>query len=102
MLGCLTTIGILEMTNLIDFTAVEVAEMAVLMDITTNFNFFDYLFVRRVNNAITNCGDNRIIQPQKLYCALSITSPRTRHIFSPEERQIYLAGIVLIDGFYYG
>ena len=51
------------MTNLIDFTAVEVAEMAVLMDITTNFNFFDYLFVRRVNNAITNCGDNRIIQP---------------------------------------
>jgi len=39
---------------------------------------------------------------QKLYCALSITSPRTRHIFSPEEKQMYLSAVVLTDGFYYG
>lgn len=33
---------------------------------------------------------------------MSITSPRTRFIFSPEERQLYLAGVVLTKGYYVG
>ncbi len=36
------------------------------MDITApinGFNFYDYLFIRRINSALNNCGDNGIIQP---------------------------------------
>ena len=34
------------------------------MDISApiiGFNLFDYLFIRRVNNALNNCGDNGVI-----------------------------------------
>ncbi len=34
-----------------------------LMDVQTAFTLYDYLFLRRVNNALNNCGDNGIIQP---------------------------------------
>ena len=36
------------------------------MDITApriGFNLYDYLFIRRINSALNNCGDNGIIQP---------------------------------------
>ena len=36
---------------------------------------------------------------QKIYCAFAITSPRTRELFTPEEKQIYLSGIILVNGF---
>jgi len=44
--------------------------MAALMDITAptiGFNFYDYLFIRRINSALNNCGDNGIIQPVKIH-----------------------------------
>jgi len=72
------------------------------LDKTDGFNFYDYLFLRRVNSAIMTCGDQNIMQPNQLYCALAITSPRTRHLSPPEEREIYNAAIILTSGFYYG
>ena len=37
--------------------------MAELMDVKLNFNLYDYMFLRRINSALTNCGDNGIMQP---------------------------------------
>jgi hypothetical protein len=38
-----------------------------------NFTLFDYLFLRRINNALVNCGDNGIMQPV-LYSTLITAS----------------------------
>jgi len=45
-----------------------------------NLNFYDYMYIRRFQNAINNCAENEKIQPNRIYCALRITSPRTRKI----------------------
>jgi hypothetical protein len=52
---------ILQMPNFIAYTAADVANLKIYMDITTSFTLFDYLFLRRVNSAIVNCGDNGIL-----------------------------------------
>ncbi len=31
------------------------------MDKNIFFNFYDYLFFRKINNALNNCGDNGVI-----------------------------------------
>ena len=49
------------MPNFIAYTAADVANLKIYMDITTSFTLFDYLFLRRVNSAIVNCGDNGIL-----------------------------------------
>jgi len=76
--------------------------MGILLDMSVGFTLYHYIFLRRVNNAINNCGDYGNILPQKIYCALAITSPRTRELFTPEEKQIYLSGIILVNGYYIG
>ena len=48
-----------------------------LLDQTEGINLHDYIFLRRVNSAVKNCGDNYLFSPAKLYCALSITSNPT-------------------------
>jgi hypothetical protein len=49
-----------------------------------------------------HCADQGYFLPAKLYCGLAITSPRAPVISSPEEKSVYLAAIILTDGFYYG
>lgn len=72
------------------------------MDRKTDLTFFDYLFLRKVASAVSHCGDAGYFLPTKLYCGLSITSPRAPVLSAPEEKAIYLSAIILTDGFYYG
>jgi hypothetical protein len=52
-------------------------------------NFYDYIFLRRVNNAVSKCGENYLIVPSNLYCALAITSPRIKRTYSPDEKMMF-------------
>jgi len=54
-------------------------------------NFYEYIFLRRVNNAVAKCGENYLIVPSNLYCALAITSPRIRKIYNPDEKMMFNA-----------
>lgn len=82
--------------------ATQVDKVLEFMDKSESITLFDYLFLRRVNNALTSCGEQGYLPPSKVYCALSITTPKTRHLSSPEEKEVYIAGIILTQGFYYG
>jgi len=75
--------------------------MQALMDVVTNFSLFDYIFLRRVNNAINNCGDNGIIQPvnqnniniysnSKKSTALCPSLRPEPASFSPQKRDSYI------------
>ena len=64
--------------------------------------FYDYIFLRKVNSALTHCSDDNYIKPDKLFCGLSITSPRAPTLSPSEEKNIFLSAILLTDGFYYG
>jgi len=57
------------------------------------------MFLRRVNNALTNCSENYLVIPSNIYCALAITSPRTKKIYSPEERIMFKTAVILSDGY---
>lgn len=43
-------------------------------------NLYDYVYMRRFNNAMNNCNENEKIPPNRMFCALQITSPRTRRL----------------------
>jgi len=72
------------------------------MDRKTDLTFYDYLFLRKVVSAMVTCADQGYFVPNKLYCGLAITSPRSPAVTSPVEKEVYNAAIVLTDGFYYG
>lgn len=72
------------------------------LDRESNLTLYDYIFLRRVNKGMNKCGENGYLQPHKIYCALSITSPQTRFLTSPDEKQLYISAIILKEGFYYG
>tara|TARA_B110000503_G_C6985174_1_gene344947 strand:- start:493 stop:687 length:195 start_codon:yes stop_codon:yes gene_type:complete len=63
---------------------------------------FDYIWLRRVNTAVKNCGTNYLFEPSRLYCGLAITSPRTRRLYNPDEKIMFRSAIVLSDGYYNG
>ena len=73
-----------------------------LLDNSAGLTLFHYIFLRKVNYALDECGDNGYLRSNKIYCALAITSPRTRHLAAPEEKTLYTSAIVLSDGFYFG
>lgn len=86
-------------------TISDVNALAEYLDIIADkgvFTLYDYVFLRRANLALTNCGDQGLLAPNKLFCGLSITSPRTRMISPPEEKDVYMAGVMLTHGFYFG
>jgi len=56
------------------------------MDRTKDLTFYDYLFLRKVASAVSHCGDAGYFLPTKLYCGLSITSPRAPVLSAPEEK----------------
>ena len=60
------------------------------------------MFLRRVNNAINHCGENYLLNPANIYCALAITSPRVRRLYTPDEKMMYYASQVLFYGYYSG
>lgn len=54
MQACLTTVD----TTLAPLKALpDVNKLAVYLDRKDNFTLYDYIFLRRVSNAIMNCGD---------------------------------------------
>lgn len=61
-------------------------------------NLCDYIFLRRVNRAFIACADNDRLNPNRIFCAIQITSPRTKKISENLEKQIYNTAIVLRDG----
>ena len=54
-----------------------------ILDRTEHITFVDYLFIRRVAVAFANCATLGYIKINRLYCALSITSPRANKHFFP-------------------
>lgn len=72
------------------------------MDRVKDLTFYDYLFLRKLVVAMKSCSDGGYFVPNKLYCGLAITSPRSPTVTSPFEKMIFNAAIVLTDGFYYG
>ena len=62
------------------------SEIIKAMDRMASLTFADYLFIRKTAAAITTCGDAGYFLPAKLYCGLSITSPRAPVLTAPEEK----------------
>jgi len=44
--------------------------------------------------------ENYLLNPANIYCALAITSPRVRRLYTPDEKLMYYASQVLFDGYY--
>jgi len=42
------------------------------------------------------------MQPSNIYCALAITSPRTKKILNPDEKTMFKSALILSDGHYSG
>ena len=59
----------------------------------------DYIWLRKVNRAYQECGENIYISPNKMYCALKITSPKSKRMTSSEEANFYKMAIILVDGY---
>jgi hypothetical protein len=53
-----------HLSNLSDIT--DMSKLFFDLDEKTGLNFYDYLFLRRVQNALDNCGDNSVLQPVKI------------------------------------
>lgn len=73
-----------------------------LLDIDAEFSLFDYLVLRKINKAVQECGDSGTLSPAKIYCALTIATPRAKDVSSTEESVIFRASVALTDGFYFG
>ena len=102
--ACFTTVltsKILELAG--SFTGKE-ADVLKYMDIEAagGLTLYDYIFLRKVVSAMKTCADAGYFSPNRLYCGLSITSPRSPAITSAVEKEVFNAAIVLTDGFYYG
>lgn len=78
------------------------ADVFAYMDRKDDMTFYDYLFLRKLVVAMKSCSDGGYFVPNKLYCGLAITTPRSPTVTSQVEKQIFNAAIVLTDGFYYG
>jgi hypothetical protein len=59
----------------------------------------DYIWLRRVNKAYQDCADNMILAPNKIYCALKITSPRTARMNAVQEKGLFQVAVRLLDGY---
>jgi hypothetical protein len=68
LLVCFTTKP--EFPFLNQLTPVDIAKLIYLFDQALTVNFFDYIFLRRINNAMNHCGENYLVSPSSLYCAL--------------------------------
>jgi len=98
---CVTTTVLSKITLLKSFATHE-ADVFKFMDRTDNASFYDYLFLRKLVVAMKSCSDGGYFVPNKLYCGLAITTPRSPTVTSQTEKMIFNAAIVLTDGFYYG
>jgi hypothetical protein len=98
---CVTTVVGGKITLLKSFEGHE-AEVFKFMDRVDDATFYDYLFLRKLVVAMKSCSDGGYFVPNKLYCGLAITSPRSPTVTSQTEKMIFNAAIVLTDGFYYG
>lgn len=56
---CLTTDP--KLSNLSDIT--DIKKLLFLLDQTVSLNFYNYLFLRRIDKALEKCGDNSILPP---------------------------------------
>jgi hypothetical protein len=101
--ACITTVTTSKILELKDLATHE-ADVFKYMDRAgeQNLTLYDYICLRKVVSALKTCGDGGYFMPNRLYCGLSITSPRSPAITSPVEREVFNAAIVLTDGFYYG
>jgi len=99
--ACVTTVVLSKITLLKSFATKE-ADVFKYMDRKDNATFYDYLFLRKLVVAMKSCSDGGYFVPNKLYCGLAITSPRSPTVTAQTEKMIFNAAIVLTDGFYYG
>ena len=99
--NCFTkkTVGLLTSLRLLKDNINDVFKF---MDNKFSATFYDYLFLRKFNVAMETCSDGGYFAPNKLYCALAITTPRSPTVTSQTEKMIFNAAIILTDGFYYG
>ena len=86
--ACFTTVEtskILELKG--SFTGKE-AEVFKFMDIEAagGLTLYDYIFLRKVVSAMKTCADAGYFSPNRLYCGLSITTPRSPAITSATEK----------------
>lgn len=56
------------------------------MDRVDDLTFYEYMFLRRVASAARKCSDNGYFAPDKMYCGLSVTSPRSPVMSASEEK----------------
>jgi len=64
------------------------AKVLEYMDIgaAEGLTLYDYVFLRKVVSAMKTCADAGYFAPNRLYCGLSITSPRSPAVTSPVEK----------------
>jgi len=79
--ACVTTVLTSKILELKSFATHEV-EIFEFMDRKTDMTFYDYLFLRKIVVAMKSCSDGGYFVPNKLYCGLAITSPRSPTVTS--------------------
>jgi len=65
-----------------------------MMD-ANNVNFIRFLWIRRLNYAWATCSTGTFLQPNRIVCALSITSPRMRTLNPSEEKSFFTTSVIL-------
>jgi len=65
-------------------------------------NLVGFLWFRRLNYAWATCSNGIELNANRIYCALTVTSPRTRTIIPSEEKAFFAASVILVDGYNWG
>jgi len=65
-------------------------------------NLIGFLWLRRLNYAWATCSNGVTLNANRILCALTITSPRTRNLIPSEEKAFFAATVVLSEGYNWG
>lgn len=66
---------------------------------TQHGNLFHYVYMRRLNIAWKECAEGNYLSPNRIMCALAITSPRSYSFAPQEEKGLFQAAVTLSKGF---
>jgi len=98
--GCLDLIDFSQIKHNIN-TDDAIAEILHFMD-RNEANLIGFIWLRRLNYAWKTCSNGVQLNANRVLCALTITSPRTRHLIPAEEKAFFQSTIILSQGYNWG
>lgn len=100
MKACLDSLDFSNIKHSLD-TEEKITQMFHYMD-RNAANLIGFLWLRRLNYAWATCSNGVMLNANRLLCALTITSPRTRHLIPSEEKAFFTTAVILEDGYNWG